>query len=181
MKKVAYLIIILPIIYFLFFSKKSEAEGNFMQLISPSFKNGAILPISYTCDGKNINPPLQWQNAPEGTKSFVLLMEDPDAPATKPDPWVHWIVFNIPAFINKIDENIDIGTLKGAKQGLTNSGKNKFHGACPPDKMHRYFFILYALDTTLNLLEGASKNEIMTAIDGHVLDKAQIMATYERK
>ncbi len=178
---VCVLIIVVTICFLLLNLKKSEAEGNFMQLTSPAFKNGTVLPTAYTCDGKDINPPLEWQNAPAGTKSFMLIMEDPDAPATKPNPWVHWIVFNIPPFINKIDENSNIGTLKGAKQGLTNSGKNEFHGACPPDKMHRYYFILYALDSMLNLPEGASKNEIMKAIDGHILEKAELMATYERK
>jgi Raf kinase inhibitor-like YbhB/YbcL family protein len=125
---------------------------------------------------------LEWENVPAGTKSFVLIMEDPDAPKTKPEPWVHWILFNIPPHITKIDENADVGKLKGVKQGLTNSGKNEFHGACPPDKMHRYYFILYALDSMIDLPEGASKKEIMREINkGHILKEAKLMATYERK
>lgn len=181
MKKLVVLLLVAAFVTYLFLnSKKSEEKGVSMKLMSSAFENGGVLPIKYTCDGENVNPPLQWDNPPAGTKSFVLIMEDPDAPATKPNPWVHWIVFNIPLFINKIDEHLALDSLKGAKQGLTNSGKNEFHGACPPDKMHRYYFILYALDSMINLPEAASKNEIMRAIEGHVLEKAELMATYER-
>lgn len=181
MKKIIFLLIILITTAYLFLNlNKSEAEGSSMKLISSAFKNGGVLPTLYTCDGKEVNPPLQWSDAPADTKSFMLIMEDPDAPATKPNPWVHWIVFNIPPSISEIKEDANIQALKGARQGLTNSGKSKFHGACPPDKMHRYYFILYALDSMLDLLEGASKGELMKAIDGHVLAKAELMATYER-
>jgi Raf kinase inhibitor-like YbhB/YbcL family protein len=180
MKKIFFSLIILITTAYLFLNLISEAEGSSMKLMSSAFKNGGVLPTLYTCDGKNINPPLEWTDAPAGTKSFMLIMEDPDAPATKPNPWVHWIVFNIPPSANEIKENLSLKTLNGAKQGLTNSGKSEFHGACPPDKMHRYYFILYALDTTLNLLEGASKGELMGAIEGHILAKAELMATYER-
>ncbi len=157
------------------------AEGQYsMKLMSSAFKNGDTLPILYTCDGTNINPPLEWSNVPQETKSFVLIMEDPDAPATKPEPWVHWIIFNIPVSINKIEENSDSAKLEGAKHGFTNSGKTKYHGACPPDAKHRYIFTLYAVDRMINLPEGASKNEIMKAMSGHIVEKAELMATYER-
>lgn len=178
MKKFALVLFLMGAVFCLFV-QMSLKSGESMQLTSSAFKNGELLPKKYTCDGENVNPPLQWQNIPVGTKSFVLIMEDPDAPATKPEPWVHWLVFNIPASITSIDENMNVSKLK-AQQGLTNSGKNEFQGACPPDKMHRYFFRLYALDIMLELPDGALKKEIMGAMKEHILATAQLMARYER-
>ena len=152
-----------------------------MKLMSPAFNNGEALPKKYTCDDKNVNPPLRWESAPAGTKSFALIMDDPDAPATKPEPWVHWVVFNIPSSYTKLDENVALHTINGAKQGLTNSGKSEFHGACPPSGAHRYYFKLYALDTMLDLPDGVSKKDLLNAMKNHILAQAELMATYERK
>lgn len=108
-------------------------------------------------------------------------MDDPDAPATKPEPWVHWIVFNIPSSVTQLNENVAVTTIKGAKQGMTSSGKSEFHGACPPSGVHRYYFKLYALDTMLDLPAGVSKKDLLTALKDHILAQAELMATYERK
>lgn len=184
MKKLAlFLGIFVGMLCYLFFNQMSiTQERVIMKLESFAFKNGDVLPKKYTCEGEDINPSLQWQQAPKNTQSFVLIVDDPDAPATKPDSWVHWIVFNIPSTVMNLDENVAVATLKGAKQGITNSGKSKFHGACPPfgDGVHHYHFTLYALDTTLDLPEGVSKNELLTAMKNHILAEAVLMATYER-
>jgi Raf kinase inhibitor-like YbhB/YbcL family protein len=166
---------------YIFFSKTQA--GNTMKLMSSTFKEGQTLPKKYSGEGEDSNPPLHWENVPRDTKSLVLLMDDPDAPDTKPASWVHWIVFNIPPTLNKLDENLSVATIKGAKQGLTNSGKNEYHGPMPPkgDGVHRYFFTLYALDKTLDLSEGVSKKEIDSAMKDHILQKATLMGTYERK
>lgn len=156
-----------------------------MKLSSPNFTNGAQLPQQYTCDGKNINPAFSWEDAPKNTQSFALLVEDPDAPSAqnpRPEgPWVHWIVFNIPATIKKLEENVSVSKL-GAIQGMTDSKKAAFHGACPPKDSgpHRYFFKLFALDTKLDLKTGATKQQLLNAMQGHVLTTAELMGTYQR-
>lgn len=182
MKKIGLTISSIALLVCLFcFRQLYLKEKKSMKLLSSAFKNGDVLPKKYSCDGENVNPPLRWENSPEGTKSFIVIMDDPDAPATKPEPWVHWIVFNIPSDVNKLDENAEIDRMKDAKQGLTNSGKSKFHGACPPSGVHRYYFTLYALDTMLDLQEGVSKKDLLNDAEGHLLSQAQLMATYERK
>lgn len=162
-----------------------NGQGNAMKLTSPVFKNNAILPKKYTCEGQDVNPPLQWQDVPKGTKSFALIVEDPDAPSPqhpRPEgPWIHWIVFNIPATVNQLKENIAVSQI-GAILGMTDSKKIAFHGACPPSASgtHRYFFKLYALDSMLDLKTGATKKELLVAMEGHIFAEAVLVGTYTR-
>lgn len=143
---------------------------------SKAFENGSQIPQVYTCDGRDISPELSWDGAPEKTASFVLIMDDPDAPM---GTWDHWILFNIPPETKMLEENIQslpAGTVSG-----NNSWKRTgYGGPCPPDKEHRYFFKLFALDCTLDLKEGATKAEVEKAMEGHILEKAQLMGRYNR-
>lgn len=148
-----------------------------MSLTSPAFKQGEQIPQKFTCDGDNITPELKWDGVPAGTKSFVFIFDDPDSPKGL---WVHWIVYNIPNTVNSFKENLSVLPTR-AKEGLTSSGKTHYQGACPPDREHRYFFKLYALDTTLSFSSSPKKEEVEAAMEGHVLAEATLMGRYKRK
>lgn len=145
-----------------------------MKLISSEFENNTEIPSKYTCDGDNINPPLQISEVPEDAVSIVLIVDDPDAPA---GDWVHWTVWNIPPETTEILEN----TAPKGHEGKTDFGKNEWGGPCPPSGTHRYFFKLYALDMELDLDESADKAEIEEAMVGHVLDKAELIGLYKKQ
>lgn len=151
-----------------------------MQLTSDVFAHMGSIPSRYTCDGEDVTPPLAWSGAPEGTKSFVLIVDDPDAPdpAAPKRVWVHWLVYNIPATTTSLPEG---GALPpGARTGLNSSDGDAWDSICPPIGRHRYFFKLYALDTELPDLQTPSKAELEKAIEGHVLAEAGLVGTYER-
>jgi Raf kinase inhibitor-like YbhB/YbcL family protein len=147
-----------------------------LQLRSQSFMNNGSIPQVFTCDGADISPQLSWQDPPPGTQSFVLIMEDPDAPK---GTWHHWIVFNIPVHVQEFPEAVQqlpVSTKTGKNSwGLTNYG-----GPCPPDQEHRYFFNLYAMDCILDLDNGVYYADLKQAMGGHVLDHAQLMGRYKR-
>lgn len=145
-----------------------------LEITSTAFKNGESIPKKYTCDGEDINPHLSWSGAPEKTKSFVLIFDDPDAPV---GTWDHWLIFNIPATTTNIKEN----SSPQAEFGKNSFGRTEHGGPCPPDKEHRYFFKLYALDQMLTLSKGSTKKEIEDAMKGHILEKAQLIGKYDRK
>lgn len=148
-------------------------------LSSSAFTENGTIPAVYTCDSENkngISPPLEWKNAPEETVSFVLIMDDPDAPVGN---WDHWLVFNIPATITHLDANLK-KLPAGVQLGANSWNRFDYGGPCPPDREHRYFFKIYALDIELSLEEGASKQEIEAAMEGHILAQAQLMARYDR-
>ena len=147
-----------------------------MRIISPAFSNGGIILSKYTCDGLDVNPPLEISDVPSGTKSFVLIMDDPDAIKPAGKVWDHWIVFNIQPTTRIIAE----GKEPLGIHGKGTSGNLKYHGPCPPDTKHRYYFKLYALDTTLSLDEGVSKKEVEDAMRDNVVEEAFLMGTYER-
>lgn len=149
----------------------AQEGGSAMKITSPEFKHNAYIPAKFSCEGEDVNPTLDISDIPEGTKSLALIMDDPDAPM---GVWVHWVVFDIPV-IMQIEENSVPGKL-----GITNSGRRDYHGPCPPSGTHRYFFKLYALDTLLNLKEGISKGQLEKAIEGHILDKAELIGLYKR-
>ena len=149
---------------------------NKMKLTSFVFVNNGEIPSKYTCDDKNISPPLEISDVPKNAKSLVLIMDDPDAIKPAEKVWDHWIVFNIPADTTKINEGEEPKGIHGRGTG----GNSKYSGPCPPDAMHRYFFKLYALDTNLEVREGASKREVEESMKGHILDQATLMGTYER-
>lgn len=155
-------------------------------LLSPHFEPGEEIPVKYTCDGENISPALQWHDPPEGTKSFALIMDDPDIPAGIKNSsgnllsvWDHWILFNIPASVSELSEAIQ-NLPTGTQNGQGSHGKEGYYGPCPPDKRHRYFFKLYALDTLLSLTAGAIKQEVENAMKGHILEKTELIGTYDR-
>ena len=151
-------------------------------LTSTAFRDGAAIPVKHTCDGLDVSPPLAWSGAPAGTRSFALIADDPDAPAGS---WVHWVVYNLPAAVAELPENVakvEALDLGGARQGRNDFRRPGYGGPCPPPgPAHRYFFTLYALDTPLTLKAGAQRKDVETAMEGHVLGSAQLLGTYARR
>jgi hypothetical protein len=146
-------------------------EGGLMKIESPEFKHNSSIPSKFTCEGQDINPVLTIEGVPVGTKSLALIMDDPDAPM---GTWVHWVVFNIP-IVSRIEENSVPGT-----QGMNTVRKLEYHGPCPPSGTHRYFFKLYALDSELKLQEGSSKGALEKAMQGHILEQAELIGLYKK-
>ena len=152
--------------------------GLAMQLKSPAFSEGGKIPSLFTCDGRNINPELIISGVSSEAKSLVLLMDDPDVPESvrKDRMWDHWVVFNIPPQTKTIPENSQPEGVPGKNTG----GNLGYQGPCPPDREHRYFFKLYALDTTLDLPKGSSKKAVEKTMQGHIIAETQLMGKYER-
>ena len=146
--------------------------------MSNDFKHEKLIPTKYTCDGENVNPSLNISAVPETAVSLALVMEDPDVPlmARADGMWDHWLIWNMSPNTTHIGEN---STPKGT-YGVTTSNTLAYVGPCPPDREHRYFFKLFALDTMLDLAEGATKDELFEAMEGHILDTATIMGRYDR-
>jgi len=152
-----------------------------MQLTSSAFQAGAEIPAHYTGDGKNVSPELSWKDAPAETKSFALIVHDPDAP--RPGGFTHWVVYNISPQTGHLEEHVPEGReIAGiGMQGRNDAGKVGYMGPAPPSGVHRYFFRLYALDSFLDLEPGASHKEVTAAMQGHILAQTDLMGTYERK
>jgi hypothetical protein len=150
-----------------------------MKIQSQAFDEGGMIPKRYTCDDLDISPSLKWSAIPNGTKTISLICDDPDAPM---GTWVHWVIFNIPSSITELAENIppQKTLANGAKQGINDFGKIGYGGPCPPRGIHRYYFKLYALDVEVDLEGGATKDELLKAMEGHILAKAQLMGKYKR-
>lgn len=151
-----------------------------MKITSSAFEHNGRIPVKYSCDGENVSPPLSFADVPEQAESLVLIMDDPDIPGFVKekmgiDVFDHWVVFNIPPSTIVVEE----GGVPG-KQGKNSRGEAKYTGPCPPDKEHRYFFKLYALDAELDLREGATKDEVESAMTGHVVMKAELIGLFER-
>ncbi|MBI2010714.1 MAG: YbhB/YbcL family Raf kinase inhibitor-like protein [Candidatus Colwellbacteria bacterium] len=150
-----------------------------MKLESLVFENNSSIPAKYTCDGENINPPLKFSEVPESTASLVLIMDDPDVPkSVKPDGiWDHWLIWDMPPETSEIREGeAPMGTL-----GKNTGGSFGYQGPCPPDREHRYFFKLYALDKKLGLpRETTTKKDLEAAMGGHILAETQLMGRYDR-
>ena len=152
-----------------------------LELTSDAFKGGQSIPAKYGCTGKNISPALTWNEPPAGTQSFALIMDDPDAPV---GTWVHWVLFNIPVDTRSLQEdlpltgkNVDPNAIYTGKNSWGNSG---YGGPCPPSGTHRYYFRLYALDTTVSLLPGATKQELLREMKDHVLAQGELMGTFSK-
>ncbi len=150
-----------------------------IKVTSTAFDEGGMIPEKYTCDGMDVSPSLAWTNVPNETKSFTLICDDPDAPM---GTWVHWVIYDIPADIRELKENIPVKEKldNGAKQGKNDWRNIGYGGPCPPGGTHRYYFKLYALDTELNLEPGNTKAELLKAMEGHILDQGELMGKYKR-
>jgi Raf kinase inhibitor-like YbhB/YbcL family protein len=150
-----------------------------LRLASPAFRPGQEIPRRHTCDGDDISPALRWEDPPPGTRTYALIMDDPDAPGST---WVHWVAFDLPTDSQTLAEHVPASaTLKaGGRHGKNSWGRSDYGGPCPPSGRHRYFFRLYALDAELGLPTGADAGEVRKAMEGHVLATAELMGTYSR-
>lgn len=151
-----------------------------IQISSPAFSDGEMIPTRHTCEGADVSPPLKWTDTPDGTKSLALICDDPDAPM---GTWVHWVLYDLAPKYNELPEGIPTSevTPEGAKQGVNDFKRAGYGGPCPPPgKPHRYVFKLYALDFEPGLPTGATKADLMQAIEGHVLEESQLIGLYKR-
>jgi len=155
--------------------------GGDMELFSPAFGNGEYIPIKYTCDGENISPPLIFVDVPDGTQSYALIVDDPDAPG---GIFTHWIIYDIPSTFEGLPEDVPPASVMeyGIKQGLNSFGKVGYGGPCPPPgRPHRYFFILFALDIPeLGIPSAVSRSEFLSALEGHVISESELVGLYGR-
>ena len=158
----------------------SSVEGKLV-LSSSAFAPGAALPKKYSCEGDNVSPPLTWASAPPATKSFALIVKDPDAPdpAAPQRVVTHWLVYNLPGDVFSLDEG-EKALPAAARQGKNEHGDARYMGPCPPIGRHRYFFKLYALDVVLPEIAGADKAKLEAAMKGHVVAEGQLIGTYEK-
>ena len=171
MRRVIFFLMVLPI----------SCNVLALEIKSDAFKDKGYIPGKYSCDAQNFSPALSWSQVPEGTKSFALICDDPDAPV---GTWVHWVIFNIPKDTTGLKENISQNELSslGIISGINDFKQLGYDGPCPPSgKPHRYFFKLYALDTTLSLGEGATNKQVVEAMKGHILAEAETIGFYQRQ
>jgi Raf kinase inhibitor-like YbhB/YbcL family protein len=166
---------VLLLVVALVFPWGEAAGAEEMGITSPAFEHKGSIPVKYTCDGKDVSPPLEIENVPSGARSLAVIVDDPDAPSGM---WVHWVVWNISPETRRIQESSLPG---GAKQGVTDFRKRSYGGPCPPSGVHRYFFRLYALDKELDLGGSARKRDLLRAMEGHVLMEAEVMGRYKRR
>jgi Raf kinase inhibitor-like YbhB/YbcL family protein len=159
------------------------AEAMSLKIESPAFAPNAAIPAVHTCEGGDVSPPLRFSGVPEGAKSLVLIMDDPDAPdpAAPRMTWAHWVLYNLPPATGELPQGVAPGQLpEGTRQGLNDWKRTGYGGPCPPIGAHRYFHKLYALDTVLPDLGKASKAQVEQAMRGHVLAEAQLVGTYRK-
>jgi Raf kinase inhibitor-like YbhB/YbcL family protein len=166
-------------------SRQTAAEAlpmqHVMKIESPAFADGTSIPRKYTCEGEDISPELRWSNPPDGTRSFALIVDDPDAPDPKRPKrtWVHWVLYEIPADAMSLPEGAEPLPL-GTREGLNDWDRTGYGGPCPPIGEHRYFFKLYALDVSLGDLDEPNKAELEEAMTGHILARVDLVGTYEK-
>jgi len=146
-----------------------------MKITSSAFSNNEKIPVKYTCDGENVNPPLQFLDVPENTKSLVLIVDDPDASSKT---WVHWVVYNISKDVTEAEED---SIPEGSIEGMTDFGRAGYGGPCPSSGTHRYFFKLYALDIVLDLPQNATKQMVEEKMRDYILDKVELVGFYSRE
>jgi Raf kinase inhibitor-like YbhB/YbcL family protein len=162
-------------------SNENSPEGQRaeIKLTSTVFNEGAMIPRPYTCDGPNVSPSLRWETVPAGAKTLALICDDPDAPT---GTWVHWVLYNLPADAKGLIENVpkQERLAGGGLQGTNDFREIGYDGPCPPNSTHRYFFKLYALDAELALDARATKEQLLKAMEGHVLGEGQLMGKYQR-
>ena len=151
-----------------------------LELKSPNFNHNEFIPKEYSCQGENVSPALDWSDVPTDTKSFALICDDPDAPV---ETWVHWVIYDISAERNDLPVGVVAVDIldDGSKQGINDFGDIGYGGPCPPPgKAHRYFFTLYCLDEVLNLKPGLKKKELLKAMEGHIIQKTELIGLYKR-
>ncbi len=161
-------------------SKELSTEGGSLKITSAAFKEGTPIPKKYTCDDKDISPPLSWTGVPKEAKSLTLIVDDPDALLSD---WVHWVLFDMEPTLKGLPEGIikEISTTGVGVQGVSDFGKIGYGGPCPPEgKTHHYYFRLYALDTRLSIQPGITRSEVDDAMKGHILATGQLIGTYGR-
>jgi Raf kinase inhibitor-like YbhB/YbcL family protein len=171
------MVLLIPVLLMFSSSGATGKEGNTMgefRISSPAFENSGMIPSRYTCDDIDVNPPLRIENVPSAARSLTLIVDDPDAPM---GTWVHWVVWNIDPGLSEIREN---SVPKGGKEGINDFRKHSYGGPCPPSGTHRYFFKLYALDTTPDIGAHAEKAHIEKAMKGHIIAQTQLMGRYRR-
>jgi hypothetical protein len=159
---------------------EGETELTTLELTSGAFAPGEAIPREYTCDGEDISPPLSWSDPPEGTRSFALIMDDPDAPV---GTWVHWVLFNLPAEKRSLPESVpaEDQLSDGSLHGRNSWQRHDYGGPCPPSgSAHRYVFKLFALDTELDLEAGATKKQVLSAMEDHILAQGKLTGRYSR-
>lgn len=157
---------------FMFVNSLTVKGEDHMKLTSPDFSSNEFIPSEFSCKGSGINPALNIQDVPDNVKSLALIVDDPDAPM---GTWVHWVVFNIPGEITVIDHDTVPGT-----QGKNDFKRLEYGGPCPPSGTHHYYFKLYALDADLDLKEGVSKKELLAAMDGHIIEQAELVGLFKK-
>jgi Raf kinase inhibitor-like YbhB/YbcL family protein len=165
-------------------AQSPQGQGTTIHLESPAFNGGGTIPKVHTCDGKGTSPPLAWSGVPEAARSLALILEDPDAPG---GTFTHWVLFDMPAETKGLGEGIPPeGEVRlgpggaAARQGKNDFGKLGYGGPCPPRGTHRYVFLLYALDAPLNLKPGATRDQLLRAMKGHILAEGRLMGRYSR-
>ena len=159
---------------------ENQPSNKQMKITSSAFNEGQRIPLKYTCDGDNINPPLSWTDVPEAATSLVLVMDDPDIPDFVKEQrgievFDHWTAYSIPASSSGIEEGKEIGSA-----GMNSAGRPGYTGPCPPDREHRYFFKLYALQGQVNFIQAPTKDQLLEAIKPMIIAEASLMGTYER-
>jgi Raf kinase inhibitor-like YbhB/YbcL family protein len=154
-----------------------------LTLTSPAFTAGHDIPSDFTCEGGDVSPTLAWSGIPAGAKSLVLIVDDPDAPdpAAPKMTWVHWVLYNIPPDTKRLPEAIEPDSLpSGTLEGKNDWKRTGYGGPCPPIGRHRYFFKLFALDVVLQDLKHPTKAQLEKAMEGHILEKTELMGTYQK-
>jgi len=164
---------LLLLLIFIASVSKSQTANNF-KLVSSAFQEGKPIPAKYTCDSVNVSPPLSWSGSPEKTKSFAIIMDDPDAPM---GTWVHWVIYNIPGTLTSLEEKKGAADIK-AIDGLNSWYEKEYNGPCPPGGTHQYIFKLYALDKTLTPKERMDKDELLEAMKGHILGETTLTGLF---
>jgi hypothetical protein len=183
-QKICGIFVIFSLLFF--YQGKNKANSMAMggknmeiKMTSFAFEEGGMIPKKHTCEGKDVSPPIAWGTVPSGTKALALICDDPDAPM---GTWVHWVLFNLPGSAKELPESVPPQKIlaNSAKQGTNDFRKIGYGGPCPPGGTHRYYFKLYALDTELNLEPGATKSQLLKAMEGHILGEGQLMGKYRR-
>lgn len=169
------IVVFLQVFVFSFAMGQTVTKGEALKVSSSAFENGGKIPTEYTCDGKNVNPPLKIESVPPNTKSLALVFDDVDAPRGS---YVHWIVWNIDPGLKEIREN---SVPEGSVQGMNDFKKRSYGGPCPPGRAHKYVSKIYALDILLSLNPNSTKKDLEKAMEGHILSQAQVTGLYKRK